>query len=458
MRELVLASLLAVTACTFTPDTKPYKPKGAADCPGQKACGYRCVEADDPAAGCAADTCQACPSGPAHSVPICNGVPACAFACADGYYPPTGDPRDGCQAVAAGDAANCGSPGHACGGGEACTDGLCPVADLHTGGGTAMRGLVVLSPTTYAWTTDPQVAGGVALRGTLHRVVDGAARADVTGLGHATWVRKSMDPIDAYEDYLVAVAGNDPDGYEESWVLNLQTEDAPRWYGGITGSHLVGLALQSGWVVYATAPDSPDGSGEVGWEEYDPVRFADSYWESGGDYGWDASVSGFGEGAGFLWLGSSAGVSRYGNLGRPQTGSWGYDLISGGGVYFEGMARAPRADRIAARPGPTPDDAVEIVFADLRDGSVWMGLTIGTSARPWRLVRGDGPRTQMDVVADDRAVIWSDYDRGEIWEFVSDSGAPPFLLARGKPWALALTPDRVYWTDTAAQAIRSVAR
>jgi hypothetical protein len=103
-------------------------------------------------------------------------------------------------------------------------------------------------------------------------------------------------------------------------------------------------------------------------------------------------------------------------------------------------------------------DPVDVYFADLTDGSIWMGRTTGhpNIEPPWRVVRGAGPRTQMDLAADEKGVVWSDYDKGEIWA-LPPSGQP-YRLATGRPRAIVLTATRVYWADVDARAIRWVAR
>jgi hypothetical protein len=459
MRELVAASLLALSAwaCTWTPDVSSLKPKDAASCPGQKACGYRCVDEDDPAAGCRVDTCVACPAGPAHSVRYCDGLQQCALTCGPGWYAPDGDAGHGCVAASITDAAACGAPGHACGAGESCADGLCAVKDVETGGGVAMRGLAVWGPDTYAWTTDPAVAGGMVGRGVLHRVIAGAPATAVTGLGHATWIRRYLGATAEPEASQVIVAGSSWQTSSEEWVgaflVDVRRDATARWLSGDIGERVVGVGLQGGWWMIAETPATSVGiSNSLWWDAVDPEASG-----GGGVFTFDGALASLGEGGGHLWAGAGDGIRRLEYLGLPGV-SLGFDIIGDAGLWFTEMRRAPRPDRVTARAGATPDDPFEVYFADLRDGSIWMGLTTGWGARPWRLVRGDGPRSQMDLAADARGVIWSDLDRGEIWEYAPDTGNPPFLLARGKPWAIALTADRVYWTDVEAQAIRSVAR
>ncbi len=159
-------------------------------------------------------------------------------------------------------------------------------------------------------------------------------------------------------------------------------------------------------------------------------------------------------GAPLLWAGFQGGVSRLEDL----LDGWDYGVVSGAGVYFDALARKPVPARVAARPDAALADVFMVWFVDLTDGSVWKGRTLGRDGPPpWRVVQGDGPRTAMDLAADAGGVVWSDLEAGQIWACQDDGH--PYLLASGvKPWAIALTAERVYFTDVQAQAIRWVAR
>jgi hypothetical protein len=466
MRTTFLALALLAAGCTLTPDVSKYEPKAAADCPGQKACGWRCVDVDDPQAGCGPATCEPCPAGPAHTAPICAVAQACAVACLPGFAAADGDPAHGCALPVAADPANCGASGHACPAGVACLDGMCqgaPVTEV-AATGAAPRGLALVGSTFY-WAVDPpQPTPAGALRSF---VAGGVVTTVAVGLGHPTFVRAAAGPE-------VAVIGTDPTSSAVvglSYAFDPTTIDAVTGYatdlahgGGSWGALATGLALTPTWMVTASGTGVPDDGGNyvdsadyLGLTGYVDFSYQAHVTSAGGV--WESIIS-LGEGGRsaldlpILWAGWSGGVSRFEDL---QDG-WGYDVASGMGVYFDLLTPTPRPDRVAAVAGATPADPATVWFLDLNDGSVWKGLAPAASGgAPWRVVRGTGPRTAMDLAADAAGVVWSDLEAGELW--AADPAGQVYRLASGvHPWAIALTPERVYFTDVAAQQIRSVAR
>jgi hypothetical protein len=435
--SLVAAALL-VAGCSVTPSVAEYKPKTAADCPGQKACGYRCVELDDPAAGCTADTCTPCPAGAANTAPVC-AAQACGLVCLPGFAVQDGDPSHGCTAATGAD--SCGAVGHACAAGQSCTDGLCPAVTVVADTGVNPRGLTV-TPTSLVWAVDPPVPAGNAAVGALRRAaLDGTGVKDLAGpFGAPTFVRSGGGE-------LVALAGKDADPswpYGQVWLVDPgQSPASARVLGGGSDGVITGAVLLPDLLVNTISTmveySSLDGN-STGVIEFHPEQ-----------------LNGLGQGAGFVWLGGTAGVYR---LTADASGA---DTVGAGGIYFDELPTPwPVPQRIAAHPGPTASDPLVVYFADLSTGSIWTGRTTGRAGTagfvsPWRLVRGAGPRTQMDVAADDAGVVWSDHDAGEIWS-LPKGAAQPFLLARGRPWAIAITATRVYWTDTELKAVRWVAR
>lgn len=451
MRATILALALAATGCTLSPSLSGYEPKAAADCPGQKACGHRCVDVDDPEAGCGLATCAPCPAGPANTVPACGEGQACAMACLPGFAAGDGDPAHGCGLDVRADASNCGALGHACAAGDACAAGLCPVRSLPIATGVAPRGLALGDGgAAVGWAVDPPVAAGIQPVGALKVArLDGTALPGAAGFGHATWVRGGGATQ-------FAVAGTDPtdDTVGLTWIFDpaapyLDGNGDPTTIevrgGGQFDNRVVGLALWPAWVVTAMSP----GYRLLQYQNYEGYSGGGLQLDDGN--GGLEEFHGLGEGAGFLWLGGAGGVYRL-------TDAGGIDTVPGGGVYFEPLAVPPRPHRIGATAGAGPADPIQVWFADLSDGSIWTGLTKGRPGDgPWRLVRGDGPRTQMDLAADGQGAVWSDLDRGELWAV--RLGGRPYRLASGvRPWAVALAVDRVYFTDVDAQAIRWVAR
>lgn len=419
MRATLAFALLAA-GCSFTPDVSSHRPKLAADCPGQKACGDRCVDQDDPIAGCGPVSCLPCPDAPANAVPICGPGATCAFACLPGFADCDGDPSNGCEKDVTADDASCGACGHACAG---CAGGLCPVATVATTG-TSPRGIAVQD--ALAW--------GEEASGSLLTIdLAGKPLQSWNGFGSVGWVR----PVGT--SFAVAgtetVLGGGVNG--AVWICTVGQAQGVKSLSS-TQPEIVGLAANEFYV--AQIVDSQT----VGFRAlYSPYFL--------GTVPFAEPIHSVVQGASGWFAGADSGLLQFIVQGRV-------DPV----VPFAGLARAPHPDRLAAAGGPLSADPaltkpVDFVFADLSDGSVWHGRTSGTPTElPYRLVHGDGPRTQMDVAADAKGLVWSDLDRGEIW--AAPAGGQPYLLARGRPWAIALTADKVWWTDVEAQQIRTVPR
>jgi hypothetical protein len=440
MRARLLAPLL-LAACTVSPDVSQYEPKSAADCPGQKACGWRCVDVDDPAAGCTADGCEPCPAGGAHTVAVCTAGATCGAACAAGFADCDGSPSDGCETPVASDAANCGACGRACA--DACVAGECqtPIATLVADSGEQPRGIAVAGA-DLVWVTDPPIVGGQDPAGVVYRapIAGGAATATAgftDGPGHGSWVTSAAGGA-------LLVSGTELGSgyhYYDCWFLD--PSDAAGTLRSICG-----------W------RDHPSfGVWGDFWTGFVEETYSDFYYEEvanplsggGASYYPDRTYT-VTRGAGFFWVATTGGIYRI-SEGDADNAP---DGVSGGGTYFDGLPVRPVPHRVAARSEATGLVKV-LYFVDLTDGSVWTARTTGAGNAPWRLVRGDGPRSQMDVVADDDGAVWSDYDKGEIW--AADASGQVYRVASGvRPWAIAITATTVYFTDVEAQAIRSATR
>jgi hypothetical protein len=82
--------------------------------PGNKLCGTSCVPTNNPATGCAAASCNACPAFPNASA-ICGDAGACAMGpCNNGFLDCDGLAGNGCEVAPATNIDNCGQCGRAC--------------------------------------------------------------------------------------------------------------------------------------------------------------------------------------------------------------------------------------------------------------------------------------------------------------------------------------------------------
>ncbi|HET9553874.1 MAG TPA: hypothetical protein VFP50_12965, partial [Anaeromyxobacteraceae bacterium] len=357
MRATLAFALLAA-GCSFTPDVSSHRPKLAADCPGQKACGDRCVDQDDPVAGCGPVSCLPCPGAPANAVPICGAGATCGFACLPGFADCDGDPSSGCEKDVTADDASCGACGHACAG---CAGGLCPVATVATTG-TSPRGIAVQD--ALAWGEE---ASGSLFTSSL----TGQPLQSWNGFGSVSWVRTAGKSF--------AVAGTETllgGGVNGTvWICTSgQTAGAKSLTS--TQPEIVGLDANEFYVAHIADPQTVGYRAIVSPYFQDTVPFTEP-------------IHSVVRGAGGWFAGADTGLRRFTIQGIVEPV-----------VPFAGLARAPHPDRLAAAGGPLSADPaltkpVDFVFADLSDGSVWHGRTSGTPTElPYRLVHGDGPRTQ----------------------------------------------------------------
>ncbi len=100
-------------------------------CPtGTKLCSGACKSTGNPAFGCAAAACGACPSS-AHETAGCDAKGACTTTCDTGYADCDGKASNGCEVDTTNDPNDCGKCNNACPGPTAqavCTKGTCALA------------------------------------------------------------------------------------------------------------------------------------------------------------------------------------------------------------------------------------------------------------------------------------------------------------------------------------------
>ena len=104
-------------------------------CPtGQKPCGAECVSIDQPATGCAAESCAPCDSP--NAITACFNGACSASACVLGYRDCNADLVDGCEIHLDTDTGHCGSCGEQCSfqhAGAQCATGNCLMATCDAG-------------------------------------------------------------------------------------------------------------------------------------------------------------------------------------------------------------------------------------------------------------------------------------------------------------------------------------
>lgn len=449
MRALRLAPALLAALAACTVETKSLKPKTDAECvakdPATKACGYKCVRADDPATGCGVPgVCSPCalPAVP-NTVPACDtslAQPTCTILCKEGFSDcnATGivAGTDGCEVnVNGNDAFHCGSCGRVCPGSGACDAGACsgvaittvsPVRpqDIQQIGGRLYfvdPDLVNASPTSPGAIWD--VDGGVT-------VVVGTGR-DATwlsgwGSGGAIFSGTYLDLANPPLNFDLAI------GFVTS-IAQGSFIPGPVAYPSSATDLIAGLAA-IGTDVYFTAAEQnvvyhyDDGTGTVETLQASPVQPRGIAVDPVSGYGWFGSAANGGEIYKFHRSTSATSI-----------------LASGTG----------HPSRLAVFDNPTYFPQL-LFWISEDDGSVRAMRTDGGGAIATLVPPQAHAVYYPSITADEHGVYWSNWWTGrlQMWDAATDrvlelgTSFAPFAVAVRYPW--------VYWTDDLGGALYRV--
>ncbi|HSM92846.1 MAG TPA: hypothetical protein VLT47_08135 [Anaeromyxobacteraceae bacterium] len=442
---LCLAAALA-SACTFTIDPEKYAPKSAADCPGQKACGYKCVPADDPATGCGTPSCDPCP-GAANAITTCGDTGACALQCNLGWG--DCDAAVGCETKLDGtNPANpsCGACGRTCLGSACDPAGFCPPSYAVAGSTVgAVRALAsdVINPSIVFAAVDALTPAASLWQATFTATSTSASpissqvTTPIQCLSHGT-SRLFYGADDAGAGKATV-----------SSVPDTSTGVAPTW-SGITAPTMGPCLL------------APESQTAVWWIP------------AGGQELW-----------GFTYDAANGSVVQSAQM-PPGTlvGRWRALTVLGGGTAAKDVFVADDAEggRILRLP-PDPispllpqqvaTGAGQVGALAVRQNSLgrvevyWGDLATGNVIRQVdgaRTIvhRGSGPTSRMRVVANALLVAWLDTDAMTVHELIPPDTTPNgavILLSRASGLAdLAASTERVFWSRSGDAAVYSAPR
>ncbi len=154
VRAAASAFAFLVVACSLTQNINSYS-NGAdagdasACAEDQKSCDGKCVGSTDPEYGCAASSCDACPS-PSRAAAACDDVGACNVGtCTTGFQNCNGKSDDGCEAEVAIDGLHCGKCNNSCDG-ASCSAAKCQ--PLLIAQGQSSPGEIAIDDNQIYWT------------------------------------------------------------------------------------------------------------------------------------------------------------------------------------------------------------------------------------------------------------------------------------------------------------------
>ncbi len=449
-KRLLPAILLALAACKMSTDD--LRPKTDAECAAtdEKACGYKCVARDDPATGCGNPGCGACPDTPAYSYAACTPAPdsQCGWACEPGWADCNLFYDDGCETFVGGaDPVNCGACGRSCDPFAACSSGMCTPLSRSADG--EPRGILHdgKAPGRLYWVDDGSLDGSFgevmtwdgSLTSAPYKVAKNLdARPGSPALFRLALVDSGATPklyvtgalSTAPPSWDVAVFDVDPSG-----MLPVVTV-----YQGqemFAGEGFQGLAALPGSVFFAR-------EGFTGGPCYvDLTTMPSTYGCVTSGASIVRGLMAFGP-AVFFGYPDDNGTLSYVDPTSPTTGYTEQGRIHPIGSW---------PSRIAVyRPTDVSLDP-QWFWADERDGSVWRAEP---NKLPALVDAGTGIPTLMDIAGDAWGVVWTDYRAGKVRAWRGKDGAVFDLSAGGGPLGVALSPGRVFWTDSPTRSINTV--
>lgn len=431
MRTLapLLAALLAAGCFVSTSEFRPTTDEAcAAQAAGTKACGNRCVAADDPATGCGAPgDCQPCPR-PAEANRMAWCVAGrCGARCVAGWADCDGAAANGCEILIETDAAHCGNCTHACEVGV-CVGGACSAAEVASWpsqlpgamardtDGTIRYVLVDAA----ALTTTEGVTSQVCALGGACTTVSGAASALASAAG--TWWAGVSDGSS-----LVVVEGP-PTG-----PTVITTVARANYAGELIDAILVTTRAR---VLYTTKTTHQDPTGP---ESY--LHVLEPGGTPAGMYVATRTSTPRGIGAipPFYFVGSGdehGTLFRYEDAARidPQTT----------------VARTGTANPTRLVGWSDPLGRAFLVWGSEDDGSVWaaaVNTTSGAVDVPVRLAPPTGSTAHMELASDADGVYWCNHGTGRVSRWRPSDNAVFDVGTSSSPQSLATDATRVYWTD-----------
>ncbi|HMR09110.1 MAG TPA: hypothetical protein PKA88_25195, partial [Polyangiaceae bacterium] len=330
---------------------------------GKKLCAGNCVPADDPAYGCASESCNACSLE--NGVAKCSGGTCVLASCSDGFENCDDLDSTGCEAKTETDSKNCGTCQRDCRGGE-CSAGAC--APIVVALGQVKCFSVAADATHVYWVNQ---AGSAGLQRLEHAKVGQtptvlyapAAQGDLAiDQTHVYWANETSGLVFRLDKkalgtpqqvgMAVGATGVALDATHVYWT--------GRGTGGATDG-TVSRALKdgSGAQVLASSLDSP---------MIIALDSTHAYWTSqlGGSVSRVAKAGG------------AAEVLAVGKGVEPSNG-WGV-VVTFGNVFWRDGAQLRRVSAAGGTPGDAATDQPASRFLTLQDGHLYWGRGPGVNA------------------------------------------------------------------------------
>lgn len=402
---------LLIVACSLTQNIGSYSSGGDAGlvdssgcAPDQKTCDGRCVALTEPAYGCAAVACDACPS-PARASAACDSTGACGVGtCNTGFQNCNNKSDDGCEAEVAVDTLHCGKCNNSCDGSSCVAEKCQPLVIAQ---GQSSPGEIAMDTNQIYWTN---YGSGTIMRSSK----DGKTSVVVADNQASVWG--------------VAVSGN-----QLFWANAASTGSA--WKGAIDGSIAAEKLYSSTGKMRGVASDNDylfiahyDSNGVVRLKLTDKTTALFPA-QKPNDIALDADSA--------YWSnedGSLVKVSRtaatgttpeqlLGSLSRPRgvavDDTYAYVIAAGNVNGADGaLYRVPKNGGVAVElasslhnPRELAVDKTNVYFTCYGDGTVQRMSKESAAGGP-REVLATGQQFPLGIAVDDRYVFWINFASG----------------------------------------------